>query len=72
MKLIGNLSYVAGYIRNGHFECEVSKENESEISKLISENNLEELEEYIRDNGELIVDDYRIEDFGDFDEINVI
>lgn len=54
------VDYVMGYLRYGHFEGEIE----------IPDDKIDD-EEYIisaiRDEGELIVDDWRVEDYGDIE-----
>lgn len=54
------VDYVMGYLRYGHFEGEI----EIPDDKI---NDEEYIISAIRDEGELIVDDYRIEDYGDIE-----
>ncbi len=61
-RIIGNLDYVQGHLRYGHFELYVDKEIWDGMSE-------KEQEEYMRDHGDLIVDDWSIEDYGDIYEI---
>lgn len=61
-RIIGNLDYVQGHLRYGHFELYVDKEIWDNMSK-------DEQEEYIRDYGDLIVDDWSINGYGDIYEI---
>lgn len=54
------VDYVMGYLRYGHFEGEI----EIPDDKI---NDEEYIISAIRNEGELIVDDYRIEDYGDIE-----
>lgn len=65
MEIIANVDYIYGYLRYGHYELKLDDE-ESNYYKKLSE---KEKMEYIEDNGELVVDDYRVEDVGTITEI---
>lgn len=54
------VDYVMGYLRYGHFEGEI----EIPDDKI---NDEEYIISAIRDEGELIVDDWRVEDYGDIE-----
>lgn len=58
-KIICPLEYVVGHLRNGHYELVLSDEEYTKFQ----ESSDEEKEDWIRD-GELVVDDYRVEDVG--------
>ena len=53
------VEYVAGHLRNGHYELVLSDEE----YKKFEESSREEKEDWIRD-GEFILDDYSLEDAG--------
>lgn len=59
--ITADIEYISGTLRTAHYELNVSEE---EYNKFI-EMPREEQEEFIRDNGELIIDDYRVNDSGD-------
>lgn len=76
------LDYVAGYLRYGHLEGEIdyTEKEEKEFKELLkksinNENDmtdeeweiLEQYQEEIRDNCEIKIDNYRIEDIGSCD-----
>lgn len=65
--ILGHISYIIGHIRYGHYELQIRG---SELEKFNSMTQ-EEQEEYLRDNGELLIDDVEIEDIGDIININV-
>ena len=54
------VDYVTGYLRYGHFEAEI----EIPDDKLDDE---EWIAETVRRHGDLIVDDWRVEDYGDIE-----
>lgn len=54
------VDYVMGYLRYGHFEGEI----EIPDDKI---NDEEYIISTIRDEGELIIDDWRVEDYGDIE-----
>lgn len=56
-----DVDYVSGYLRYGHFEGVVEAESEEELKEMMKD-------KYFRDYLDLVVDDYRIEDYGDIGE----
>jgi hypothetical protein len=56
------VDYVQGYLRYGHFEITIDSP-----TKLTKEEIVEIAKKDIRFNGELIVDDYSVEDYGDLE-----
>lgn len=62
--IIANIDYIVGHLRYGHFELNLTDE---EYLKFISLSK-EEQENWVRD-GELIIDDYRVDDYGDITSI---
>ena len=54
------VDYVTGYLRYGHFEAEI----EIPDNKL---NDEDWIVEAVRRHGDLIVDDWRVEDYGDIE-----
>lgn len=58
--IIGNIDYIQGHIRYGHFELELTDKEYDEFQTLDEDAKIE----WVRD-GELIIDDYRINDYGD-------
>ena len=64
--ICGNLDYVQGFLRMGHLEMELNDEDFKKFKSL----SLKEQEEWHRDEGQVEVDDYSIEDCGSITEIN--
>lgn len=62
--VIADIDYISGHLRYGHYELEMDEETFKNLSK-------EDLKELINDRGELIVDDYEIEDHGDITDIRL-
>lgn len=60
-----NLEYVAGHLRYGHFEAELSDEELEEFEKM----NEEDKRKYIYDNGHIVIDDYDVNDYGEMTNI---
>lgn len=58
MKIYGDLDWINGYLRMAHMEYDVPCD-EVEKVKNMSDN---ELMLYLRDNGDIIIDDFRIND----------
>lgn len=64
--VIGYPDYIDGYIRHAHFELEITDEEQiEEFSNLSTKEKIETLTEY----GKLVIDDYRINDYGEITEI---
>ena len=63
--ICGDLDYVYGYLRYGHLELELDDEDFEKFKSL----SLKEQKEWLRDEGTIEVDDYRVEDCG-ITEIN--
>jgi len=61
-RIIGKLDYVQGYLRYGHFELYVDKGTWDNMSK-------DKQKKYIKNYGDLIVDDWSIDGYGDVYEI---
>lgn len=68
MELRADVNYVSGYLRYGHFEYFVPEGDKDMIKNM----DKAELKEYLRDVGQLIIDSYRVEDFGDLDDVEII
>ena len=60
-RVTADLSYIVGHLRYGHYELELSDEDYKEFISL----NKEDKEDYIRDCGEIIVDDFDMNDYGE-------
>lgn len=60
-----NVDYVDGHLRSGHYELEMDKDIFTNLSK-------EDLKSYIKENGDFIVDDHRINDIGDITDISIM
>ena len=63
-----DVDYVMGYLRYGHFEGIVEADSEEELKEKLKD-------PYFHHDLELVVDDYRVEDYGDrgeyeWEEIN--
>lgn len=64
--ICGELEYVQGFLREGHFEMEL---NDGDFEKFKSLS-LKEQKEWLEDEGCLEIDSYRIEDRGSITKIN--
>lgn len=64
LKVIGEVEYVMGHLRYGHYEVDVDKYEWETMS-------MDEKVEYIRDFGDFILDDYSINDIGSISNIIV-
>lgn len=58
------VDYVQGYLSQGHYELECTKEE-------LEGKSPEEIKEFVADMGELIVDSYSVEDVGDYGEVKI-
>ena len=64
--IYGNLDYVQGYLRMGHLEMGLNDEDFKKFKSL----SLKEQEEWLKDEGYTVLDDYAVDDMGDITEIN--
>lgn len=64
--IYGNLEYVQGYLRMGHLEMGLNDEDFKKFKSL----SLKEQEEWLKDEGYTVLDDYAVDDMGDITEIN--
>jgi hypothetical protein len=64
MKIIADVDYVTGHLRDGHWELELNDEEYSEYKNLSEEDKISWIED-----GNFIVDDCRIYDIGTITEI---
>lgn len=62
--LTGNIDYIQGHLRYGHYEVEVD-------SEFVKNSTKEQLKQYLREKGELIVDDYEVDDVGAITKLEV-
>lgn len=64
MKIIADVDYVTGHLRSGHWELELDDEDYNEYKNLSEEDKISWIED-----GDFIIDDYRIYDIGTITEI---
>lgn len=64
--ICGELEYVQGFLRDGHFEMELNDEDFEKFKSL----SLKEQKEWLEDEGCLEIGSYRIEDRGSITKIN--
>ena len=64
MRIIADVDYVTGHLRYGHWELELSDEDYNEYKNLSEEDKISWIED-----GNFIIDDYRIYDIGTITEI---
>lgn len=62
-----DLEYLMGHLRYGHIELKMDEEEYKEYETYTDK----EKEEYIFDNGDLIIDDYEVDDYGPISDIRV-
>jgi hypothetical protein len=65
MKIIADVDYVTGHLRSGHWELELNDEDYNGYKKLSEEDRMS----WIEDDGDFIIDDYKIYDIGTITEI---
>ena len=56
-----DLSYIVGHLRYGHYELDLSDEEYEEFKKMDNEDK----KDYIRDCGEIIIDGFDMNDYGE-------
>lgn len=61
------VDYVDGHLRYGHMEAKVTEEVAAEVSAMTEQ----EQKEWLQDNGTLVVDDYRVNDYGDLGSVSI-
>jgi hypothetical protein len=66
-KVLADIDYLMGYLRYGHYELTLNNEQFKEFENYTDS----EKKAYIRDNGELVLDDYSVEDIGGIVSINI-
>ena len=64
MKIIADVDYVIGHLRYGHYELKLNDEDYKEYKNLSEEDKISWIED-----GDFIIDDYRIDDIGTILEI---
>lgn len=68
MKTIcADLEYLMGHLRYGHIELQMDEEEYKEYETYTDK----EKEEYVFENGDLIIDDYEVNDYGPISNIRV-
>lgn len=65
MVIIGSIDYVVGYLKSGHFELNLDEEDLEKFNNLTEE----EKRKFLKENGDLLIDDCIINDFGDITDI---
>ncbi len=65
MKATVDIGYMVGHLRYGHIECDISDDFREEFLNM----NKKEQQEYIIEEGEFIVDDYELDDYGDIGDV---
>lgn len=65
MVVIAEIEWISGRLRHGHFEVDVPEEQEEEFRQMSREKQIE----YIEYHGHLLIDDFRIDDYGDINDI---
>lgn len=64
--IYGDLDYVQGHLRYGYLEMELNDEDFEKFKSMPEE----EQKAYLNDNGNLIVDSYEVDDWGDIIDIS--
>lgn len=68
MKIQADLDCVEGYLRCGHIEFNIKDKKEQEEFKNMSRS---EQEEYLINSGEVVVDDYELNSYGNIRNIKI-
>lgn len=64
--IIAQTEYICGHLRYGHFELDLSDEDYEKFKTLSKE----EKDEWITGEGNLIIDDFELDDYGALKIIN--
>lgn len=62
-----DLEYLMGHLRYGHIELQMDEEEYKEYETYTDK----EKEEYIMENGDLVIDDYEVDDYGPISNIKI-
>ena len=62
-----DLEHLTGHLRYGHIELQMDEEEYKEYETYTDK----EKEEYIAENGDLVIDDYEVNDYGPISNIRV-
>ncbi len=65
--ITANIDYVQGHLRYGHYELILDKTELKEFKQISKEDQIS----WIEEEGEFILDEYRIEDRGDITDITI-
>lgn len=65
--IIGNIDWVGGHIRRGHFELTLEGKELEDFKSLTDKNKAD----FLINNGDIVIDDVRVDDWGKIDEIIV-
>lgn len=68
VKVIAGIDYLAGYLKYGHFELNLNESKLEEFKNLSKEEQID----YIKEDGDLIIDDYELNDYGDITDIEIV
>ena len=64
-KIIAEIDYINGHLRYGHYELNLTNEELEEFKN----SSKEEQQHWIKDEGDLIIDDYYLNDIGEITKI---
>ena len=64
-RVTADVGYVSGHLRYGHLEGVVEAESENKLKKMMKSPGFDDLLD-------LVVDDYRVDDYGDVGEYEVV
>jgi len=62
----GEIDHISGHLRYGHFEMYLTAEEHQKFDTLTKQ----EQKEWLREDGEIIIDDFEVNDIGDITEID--
>lgn len=60
-KVVADIEYISGHIRSGHFVLYLTDTEIADFRKISPQ----EQENWVKEDGELVVDDYYLNDIGD-------
>lgn len=63
--VVGSLDYISGYLRGGSFTLDIDENEWNELSE-------EEKKDKLINSGELVVTDFRVEDYGEISDYEII
>lgn len=63
--VVGDIDHISGYLRYAHFEMYLTAEEHQKFDTLSDEEQIQ----WLKEDGEIIVDDFEVNDIGDISNI---